>query len=72
MFQESLGGRGDFGDGLLERRLIHARWDAIAADFANELQCGFLELLVRRGLVGAAEFFYASAHGRDFTSFLKN
>jgi hypothetical protein len=68
--QQLFGGCRDFDDRLLKGGLIHTRGYSIPAHFANELERGFICLLIGCGLIGAAELFDTSAHGRDFTKIL--
>jgi hypothetical protein len=47
----------------LEGRFVRARWLAIAADFAHELQDGSLNLVLGWGSIRLSKLFDAAAHG---------
>lgn len=53
---------GDVSNRLLERGLIRARWNAIAADFADELQRGVAQFFIGGRAVGLAQFANVSTH----------
>jgi len=50
--EQVLAGAGDFGDCLIERGLIGARWLGEAADFSNELEGSAGNFLVSGCLAG--------------------
>jgi hypothetical protein len=65
--QEAAAGCGDFGDGVLESRLVGARGFVKAADFADELERGGVEVFFRDGLVREVQAFYAAAHVGNYS-----